>query len=34
VGGRCGTDAIDLDDASRWQAEDVIGRGFKHDRTV
>jgi hypothetical protein len=32
VGGRCGTDAmIDPDDASRWQAEDVISRGFKHD---
>jgi hypothetical protein len=32
VGGRCGTDAmIDPDDASRWKAEAVISRGFKHD---
>jgi putative intracellular protease/amidase len=32
LGGRCEPDAMsDPDDASRWQAEDVISRGFKHD---
>jgi len=31
-GGRCEADAMsDPDDASQWQAEDVISRGFKHD---
>jgi putative intracellular protease/amidase len=32
LGGRCEPDAMsDPDDASEWQAEDVISRGFKHD---
>jgi putative intracellular protease/amidase len=31
VAGQCGTDAIDPDDTGRWQAEDVIRRGFEHD---
>jgi putative intracellular protease/amidase len=32
LGGRCEPDAIsDPDDASGWQAEDVISRGYKHD---
>lgn len=32
LGGRCEPDAMsDPDDPSRWQAEDVISRGFKHD---
>lgn len=31
-GGRCEADAMsDPEDASRWQAEDVISRGYKHD---
>src|ERR1700754_1062451 len=31
-GGRCEADALsDPEDASRWQAEDVISRGYKHD---
>ncbi|WP_028061920.1 type 1 glutamine amidotransferase domain-containing protein [Solirubrobacter soli] len=31
-GGRCEWDALsDPEDASRWQAEDVISRGYKHD---
>lgn len=31
-GGRCEPDALsDPDDASGWQAEDVISRGYKHD---
>ena len=32
LGGRCEPDAMsDPDDASQWQADDVISRGFKHD---
>jgi putative intracellular protease/amidase len=32
AGGRCECDAMsDPEDASRWQAEDVISRGYKHD---
>jgi putative intracellular protease/amidase len=32
-GGRCEADAMsDPEDASQWQAEDVISRGYKHDR--
>ena len=32
LGGRCEPDAMsDPDDASKWQADDVISRGFKHD---
>ena len=32
AGGRCDWDAMsDPEDASRWQAEDVISRGYKHD---
>ena len=31
-GGRCEADAMsDPEDASQWQAEDVISRGYKHD---
>src|SRR5262245_58861811 len=31
-GGRCEADPMsDPEDASRWQAEDVISRGYKHD---
>lgn len=31
-GGRCEADAMsDPDDASQWQAEDVISRGYKYD---
>ncbi|WP_431931732.1 type 1 glutamine amidotransferase domain-containing protein [Micromonospora sp. RP3T] len=31
-GGRCVADAMsDPEDASRWQAEDVISRGYRHD---
>ena len=31
-GGRCDADAMsDHEDASQWQAEDVISRGYKHD---
>jgi putative intracellular protease/amidase len=31
-GGRCEADAMsDPDDVSKWQAEDVITRGYKHD---
>ena len=31
-GGRCTWDAMsDPEDASQWQAEDVISRGYKHD---
>jgi putative intracellular protease/amidase len=31
-GGRCACDAMsDPEDASQWQAEDVISRGYKHD---
>jgi putative intracellular protease/amidase len=31
-GGRCEADAMsDPEDPSRWQAEDVISRGYKHD---
>jgi putative intracellular protease/amidase len=31
-GGRCEWDAMsDPEDASQWQAEDVISRGYKHD---
>jgi putative intracellular protease/amidase len=31
-GGRCEPDAMsDPEDASQWQAEDVISRGYKHD---
>lgn len=31
-GGRCEADSMsDPDDTSRWQAEDVISRGYKHD---
>lgn len=31
-GGKCEADAMsDPEDASRWQAEDVISRGYKHD---
>ena len=31
-GGRCVADAMsDPEDESRWQAEDVISRGYKHD---
>jgi putative intracellular protease/amidase len=31
-GGPCSADAMsDPDDASQWQAEDVISRGYKHD---
>lgn len=31
-GGPCAPDAMsDPDDASRWQVEDVISRGYKHD---
>jgi putative intracellular protease/amidase len=31
-GGRCDADAMsDPEDASQWQAEDVISRGYKHD---
>jgi putative intracellular protease/amidase len=31
-GGRCEADAMsDPEDAGRWQAEDVISRGYKHD---
>jgi putative intracellular protease/amidase len=31
-GGRCEADALsDPEDASQWQAEDVISRGYKHD---
>lgn len=31
-GGRCEADAMsDPEDASAWQAEDVISRGYKHD---
>src|SRR3954452_18592714 len=31
-GGRCQWDALsDPEDASQWQAEDVISRGYKHD---
>jgi putative intracellular protease/amidase len=31
-GGRCEADAMsDPDDASKWQAEDVISRGYKND---
>jgi putative intracellular protease/amidase len=31
-GGACAADAMsDPEDASRWQAEDVISRGYKHD---
>ncbi len=32
LGGRCEADAMsDPEDASQWQAEDVISRGYKHD---
>jgi len=32
LGGRCEPDAMsDPEDASEWQAEDVISRGYKHD---
>jgi putative intracellular protease/amidase len=32
AGGKCEWDAMsDPEDASRWQAEDVISRGYKHD---
>jgi putative intracellular protease/amidase len=32
LGGRCEADAMsDPEDASLWQAEDVISRGYKHD---
>jgi putative intracellular protease/amidase len=32
LGGRCVADAMsDPEDASQWQAEDVISRGYKHD---
>jgi putative intracellular protease/amidase len=32
AGGRCEADAMsDPEDASRWQAEDAISRGYKHD---
>src|SRR4051794_8451475 len=32
LGGRCEWDAMsDPDDASQWQSEDVISRGYKHD---
>jgi putative intracellular protease/amidase len=32
LGGRCEPDAMsDPEDASGWQAEDVISRGYKHD---
>lgn len=31
-GGRCAPDAMsDPEDATQWQAEDVISRGYKHD---
>jgi putative intracellular protease/amidase len=31
-GGKCAPDAMsDPEDASQWQAEDVISRGYKHD---
>jgi len=31
-GGKCEADALsDPEDASQWQAEDVISRGYKHD---
>jgi putative intracellular protease/amidase len=31
-GGRCEADPLsDPEDASQWQAEDVISRGYKHD---
>ncbi|HEX3113518.1 MAG TPA: type 1 glutamine amidotransferase domain-containing protein, partial [Candidatus Eisenbacteria bacterium] len=31
-GGACEADAMsDPEDASQWQAEDVISRGYKHD---
>ena len=32
-GGKCEADPLsDPEDASKWQAEDVISRGYKHDR--
>ena len=32
LGGKCEPDAMsDPDDASKWQSEDVISRGYKHD---
>ncbi|MBV9917589.1 MAG: type 1 glutamine amidotransferase domain-containing protein [Solirubrobacterales bacterium] len=32
AGGKCEADAMsDPEDASQWQAEDVISRGYKHD---
>jgi putative intracellular protease/amidase len=34
AGGRCEADAMsDPEDASQWQSEDVISRGYKHDPT-